>query len=63
MEKEKVEEIDQFLRKNFGCFKLIFAGGRFGFLMGDWEFEFTLEEDFGLRNYRYSGVAKRKEKG
>jgi len=58
---EKVKEIDEFLRKNFGSFKLVFAGGRFSFLVGDWEFEFTLEEDFGLRNYGYSGVRKKEK--
>ncbi len=62
MNEEKVKQIDQFLKENFVDFKLIFAGGRFSFLVGDWEFQFTLEEDFGLRNYRYAGVQKAKEK-
>jgi len=62
MKKEKVEEIDQFLKENFSDFKLMFGGGMFCFFIEGWKFKFVLKEDFGIRNFSYLGVEKEKEK-
>jgi len=57
--KEELSEIDLILKRLFNCFRLEVNGGTLRFITRDGlVFTFMRRDDYGLRDYYFSGVSK-----